>query len=272
MNARLPTTGIVLLLAMTVAVVAGPWFGRHDPADIDPLVRLHGTSLEHWMGTDSLGRDVLSRSLWGGRVSMAVGASVALLATAVGLLLGLAAGLGRLVDPWIMRVMDGLMAVPGVLLAIALTAFMQPGVATVIVAIAVPEVPKVVRLVRSLALQLREQPFVEAARAAGTPLPRIVRRHILPHMAGPLVVQSTFIAAWAMLIEATLSFLGVGLPAQVPSWGNMMAEGRAVVIVAPHIVLWPGLLVALTVLSINLLGDGLRDALDPRQPSRKARP
>lgn len=251
---------------MTAAVVAGPWLGRHDPSDIDPLVRLDGSSFEHWMGTDSLGRDVLSRALWGGRMSMAIGACVALLATAVGLTLGLAAGLGRHVDPWIMRVMDGLMAVPGVLLAIALTAFMQPGVATVILAIAVPEVPKVARLARSLVLQLRERPFVEASRAAGT----IVTRHILPHMAGPLAVQATFIGAWSMLIEATLSFLGVGLPAQVPSWGNMMAEGRTVVIVAPHVVLWPGLLVALTVLAINLLGDDMRDALDPRHSTRNA--
>jgi peptide/nickel transport system permease protein len=261
--------GAALIVGLAAAMVAAPWAGAYDPAEIDPLIRLRGLSAEHWMGTDSLGRDVLGRSLWGGRVSIVVGLCVALLATAMGVLLGLVAGFLRSLDGLIMRTMDGLMAFPGILLAIALTAFMRPGLATVIVAIAVPELPKVARLARSLVLRLREQAFVEAAHAAGTPLPRIVRRHVLPMMAGPLIVQATLIAAWAILIEATLSFLGVGLPAHLPSWGNMMAEGRAVVAIAPHIVLWPGFLIALAVLAINLLGDGLRDALDPRLPHKR---
>jgi peptide/nickel transport system permease protein len=267
---KLSKVGVVLLLTVSAATAGAPWIAAYDPGEIDPLIRLQGSSVRHWMGTDSLGRDVLSRTLWGGRASMIVGGSVAVLATVLGVLTGLAAGFVRTVDGWVMRAMDGLMAIPGVLLAIALTAFMQPSLTAVIIAITVPEVPKLARLVRSMALQLREMPFVKAAHAIGAPLPRIIVRHVLPHMAGPLLVQGTFIAAWAVLVEATLSFLGVGLPAQMPSWGGMMAEGRSVLTVAPHIVLWPGLLVAATVFAINLLGDGLRDALDPHLPRDSA--
>ena len=211
-----------------------------------------------------LGRDVYSRAVLGGRISLAVGLGVALLSSAIGVLLGLVAGFVKGADGIVMRVMDGLMAIPGILLAIALMALTRASLVTVIVAITVPEVPRVVRLVRSLALTLREQLFVEAAHAVGTRLPMILWRHVLPNMTAPLVVQATFIAASAVLIEAALSFLGVGVPAQVPSWGNMMAEGRNFVAVAFHIILFPGLLLAATVLAINLLGDGLRDALDPR--------
>ena len=256
--------GVLLLLAVTVLALAAPWLATQDPQDIDPLARLQPPSAEHRFGTDALGRDVYSRALWGGRVSLVVGASVALLATACGVALGLVAGFVRGADGPVMRVMDGLMAIPGVLLAIALMAVTRASLATVIVAITVPEVPRVVRLVRSLALTLREQLFVEAAHAVGTRLPAILWRHVLPNMLAPLVVQATFVAAAAVLIEASLSFLGVGIPAQTPSWGNMMAEGRNVVAVAFHIILYPGLLLAATVLAINMVGDGLRDALDPR--------
>lgn len=261
---RAPALPGATLLGLMALAAAGPWLAVHDPAEMDPLVRLQGISRAHWLGTDALGRDILSRSLWGGRVSLAVGVGAALLATAAGLLLGLAAALLRHADGWIMRAMDGVMAVPGVLLAIALTAFAPPGLATVIVAVTIPEIPKVARLVRALVLRLRVTPFVQAARALGASPAAIARRHVLPSLAGPLVVQATFVAAWAILAEATLSFLGVGLPPEVPSWGNMMAEGRNVLAVAPHTVLWPGVLVASTVLAINLLGDGWRDALDPR--------
>ncbi len=255
--------GLLLLVATAVAACA-PWLATHDPQDLDPLAPLRGPSGEHWFGTDALGRDVFSRAVWGARVSLVVAVSVATLASACGIVLGLIAGFVRRADGPVMRVMDGLMAIPGVLLAIALMAVARASLLTVIVAITVPEVPRVTRLVRSLALTLREQLYVEAAHAVGTRLPTILWRHVLPNMLAPLVVQATFVAASAVLIEASLSFLGVGIPAQTPSWGNIMAEGRNVVAVAFHIILYPGLMLALTVLSINLVGDGLRDALDPR--------
>ncbi|MGZ5266365.1 MAG: ABC transporter permease [Caldimonas sp.] len=256
--------GALLLIAVAVIAVGAPWFAGYDPQDIDPLACLQPPSVEHRFGTDALGRDVFSRAVWGGRVSLVVGITVALLSTVIGVGLGLLAGFVRPVEGFVMRVMDGLMAIPGILLAIALMAVTRASLTTVIVAITVPEVPRVVRLVRSLALTLREQLFVEAAHAIGTRLLLILWRHVLPNMMAPLIVQATFIAASAVLIEAALSFLGVGVPGQTPSWGNMMAEGRNFVAVAFHIILYPGILLALTVLAINLLGDGLRDALDPR--------
>jgi peptide/nickel transport system permease protein len=252
------------LIAVVVLSIAAPWIATQDPQDIDPLARLQPPSAEHWFGTDALGRDVFSRSVWGGRVSMIVAITVSVLATGFGVVLGLLAGFVRRADALVMRVMDGLMAIPGVLLAIALMAVTRASLATVIIAITVPEVPRVVRLVRSLSLTLREQLFVEAAHAVGTRLPTILVRHVLPNMIAPLIVQGTFVAASAVLIEAALSFLGVGVPAQTPSWGNMMAEGRNFVAVGFHVILYPGILLATTVLAINLLGDGLRDALDPR--------
>lgn len=256
--------GAVLLLAIALLSLAAPWVATHDPTDIDPLARMQGVSAEHRFGTDALGRDVFSRAVWGGRVSMIVGLAVAVLATLGGVVLGLIAGFVRWADGPVMRVMDGLMAIPGILLAIALMAVTRASLLTVIVAITVPEIPRVVRLVRSLSLTLREQLFVEAAHAVGTRLPVVLVRHVLPNMIAPLIVQATFVAASAVLIEASLSFLGVGVPATTPSWGNMMAEGRNFVAVAFHIILYPGILLALTVLAINMLGDGLRDALDPR--------
>ncbi len=256
--------GALLLVVMVFVAFAAPALATHDPEDIDPLVRLLAPSTEHRFGTDALGRDVYSRALWGARISLLVGVTVAALSTVIGVVLGLVAGFVRPVDGIVMRVMDGLMAIPGILLAIAAMAVTRASLATVIVAITIPEVPRVVRLVRSLALTLREQLYVEAARAIGTRLPAILWRHVLPNMMAPLIVQATFVAASAVLIEAALSFLGVGIPGQTPSWGNMMAEGRNFVAVAFHIILYPGILLALTVLAINLVGDGLRDALDPR--------
>jgi len=256
--------GALLLIAIAALSLAAPWIATHDPEDMDVLARMQPASAEHWFGTDALGRDVFSRAVWGGRVSMVVGLAVGALATVFGVLLGLLAGFVRWTDGFVMRVMDGLMAIPGILLAIALMAVTQASLTTVIVAITIPEIPRVVRLVRSLALTLREQLYVEAAHAVGTRLPTILARHVLPNMVAPLIVQATFVAAAAVLTEAALSFLGVGVPAQTPSWGNMMAEGRNFVAVAFHIILYPGILLAATVLAINLLGDGLRDALDPR--------
>jgi peptide/nickel transport system permease protein len=256
--------GLLLLVVIAAISIAAPWIATHDPQDLDPVVRMQPPSAEHYFGTDALGRDVFSRAVWGGRVSMVVGLSVAVLATLAGVLIGLVSGFVRWADGPIMRFMDGLMAIPGILLAIALMAVTKASLTTVVVAITIPEIPRVARLVRSLALTLREQLYVEAAHAVGTRLPTILWRHVLPNIVAPLIVQATFVAASAVLIEASLSFLGVGVPAQTPSWGNMMAEGRNFVAVAFHIILYPGILLALTVLAINLLGDGLRDALDPR--------
>ncbi|MFI5444429.1 ABC transporter permease [Polaromonas sp. UC242_47] len=260
--------GALLLIVVAVIAIAAPWLATHDPQNIDPMLRMKPPSAEYYFGTDALGRDVFSRAVWGGQVSLIVGISVALLSMVVGVVLGLVSGFVRWSDGIIMRVMDGLMAIPGILLAIALMAVTRASLTTVIVAITVPEIPRVVRLVRSLALTLREQLYVEAAHAVGTRLPVILWRHILPNIVAPLVVQATFVAASAVLTEATLSFLGVGVPGQTPSWGNMMAEGRNFVAVAFHIILYPGILLALTVLAINMLGDGLRDALDPRLARR----
>lgn len=260
--------GALLLIVVAVIAIAAPWIATHDPQNIDPMLRMKPPSAEYYFGTDALGRDVFSRAVWGGQVSLIVGISVALLSMVVGVVLGLVSGFVRWSDGIIMRVMDGLMAIPGILLAIALMAVTRASLTTVIVAITIPEIPRVVRLVRSLALTLREQLYVEAAHAVGTRLPVILWRHILPNIVAPLVVQATFVAASAVLTEATLSFLGVGVPGQTPSWGNMMAEGRNFVAVAFHIILYPGILLALTVLAINMLGDGLRDALDPRLARR----
>ena len=256
--------GAVLLTIMALVALAAPWIAPFDPIEMNVLQRLKAPSSAHWFGTDAMGRDVFSRVLWGGRVSLVVGLSVAVLATGIGVLIGMVAGFSRLADAIIMRVMDGMMAIPGILLAVALMALLRASIETVIVAITVPEIPRVVRLVRSLVLVIREQPYVQAAEAIGTRLHWILLRHVLPNAVTPLIVQGTFISASAVLFEAYLSFLGAGTPPEIPSWGNMMAEGRAVVQLAFHIMLFPGLFLGLAVLSINLLGDGLRDMLDPK--------
>ena len=256
--------GGVLLALMALVALAAPWIAPFNPTDMSVLKRLKAPNAIHHFGTDAMGRDVFSRVLWGGRVSMIVGLSVALLATGLGMLIGMVAGFSRAADALIMRVMDGMMAIPGILLAVALMALMRASIETVVIAITVPEIPRVVRLVRSLVLVIREQPYVQAAEAIGTRLHWILLRHVLPNAVTPLIVQGTFICASAVLFEAYLSFLGAGTPPEIPSWGNMMAEGRAVVQLAFHIILFPGLFLGVTVLSINLLGDGLRDMLDPK--------
>lgn len=256
--------GACLLVLMAAASLAAPWLAPYDPTDMNALHRLKPPSAQHWFGTDALGRDVFSRTLWGGRVSLTVGISVAGLATAIGVLIGMIAGFNRWADAIAMRFMDGMMAIPGILLAVALMTLTRASIGTVIVAIAVPEIPRVVRLVRSLVLTIREQPYVQAAEAIGTRFHWILLRHVLPNTVTPLIVQATFICASAVIFEAYLSFLGAGTPPEIPSWGNMMAEGRSVVQLAFGIILFPGIFLGLTVLSVNLLGDGLRDMLDPR--------
>jgi peptide/nickel transport system permease protein len=267
---RHPTAiaGAVVLLLMVGVALGAPWLGTTDPLALSPIRRLKPPSPEHWFGTDMIGRDVYSRVLYGTRVSLAVGLAVALLASVIGLAIGLVTGYLRRLDAVVMRVMDGLMSIPSVLLAIALISLTRASLQNVIVAIAITEVPRVVRLVRSLVLTLREQPYVEAAIAAGTGLPAILLRHILPNTVAPLLVQATYICASAMITEAILSFIGAGTPPNIPSWGNIMAEARSLIQVAGTILLFPGLFLSVTVLSVNLLGDGLRDALDPRLARR----
>ena len=258
---------VVLGLLVLVALVA-PWLGTTNPEAVAPLQRLKPPSETHWFGTDMLGRDVYSRVVYGTRVSLAVGVAVALVSTVLGLAIGLVTGFVRALDAVVMRIMDGLMSIPSVLLAIALIALTRASIGNVIAAITLAEVPRVVRLVRSLVLTLREQPFVEAAVASGTPLPKILVRHVLPNTMAPLLVQATYVCASAMITEAILSFIGAGTPPNIPSWGNIMAEARSLFQIAGYLILFPGICLSLTVLAVNLLGDGLRDALDPRLARR----
>ena len=259
--------GIVLLAMIGIAIFA-PWFGTIDPQAVSPIRRLRQPSGEFWFGTDMLGRDVYSRVVFGARVSLAIGIAVAILSIVAGLAIGLVTGFVRWLDAIVMRVMDGLMSIPPVLLAIALMALTKASIQNVVVAITLAEVPRVVRLVRSLVLTLREEPYVEAAVAAGTSLPRILVRDILPNTVAPLLVQGTYVCASAMITEAILSFIGAGTPPNIPSWGNIMAEARSLFQIAGYLILFPGICLSLTVLAVNLLGDGLRDALDPRLARR----
>jgi peptide/nickel transport system permease protein len=267
---RHPTAiaGALILLVMIAAALFAPWLHTVDPEAVAPVKRLRPPSAEYWFGTDMLGRDVYSRVIYGARVSLAVGLSVAAFSTLVGLAIGLVTGYVRAVDAVVMRVMDGLMSIPSVLLAIALMALTKASVGNVIAAITVAEMPRVVRLVRSLVLTLREQPYVEAAIASGTPLLRILVRHLVPNLVAPLLVQGTYVCGSAMITEAILSFIGAGTPPNIPSWGNIMAEGRSLVQIAGHLLLYPGVFLSVTVLAVNLLGDGMRDALDPRLARR----
>jgi peptide/nickel transport system permease protein len=267
---RHPTAifGAAVLLAMIGIALAAPWLGTVDPQAMSPVKRLRDPWGEYWFGTDMLGRDVYSRVIYGTRISLTVGVAVALLSTLVGLAIGLVAGFTRWIDAIVMRVMDGLMSIPSVLLAVALIALTKASLGNVVFAITLAEVPRVVRLVRSLVLALREQPFVEAATAAGTGMVRTLVRHILPNTIAPLLVQGTYIFASAMITEAILSFIGAGMPLNIPSWGNIMAEARSLFQLKPSLILIPGAFLSLTVLAVNLLGDGLRDALDPRLARR----
>jgi peptide/nickel transport system permease protein len=271
-----------ILLIMALIGLFAPLLGTVDPQRIDPASRNKkpGTELTMRlddgstvkrvaiMGTDSLGRDVYSRVLYGARVSLVVGISVALISVAIGTVIGLISGYVRWLDGIIMRIMDGLMAIPGILLAIALVSIWRAGLITVIFAIVVPDVPRVVRLVRSIVLSVREEPYVEGAISVGTPTWILMFRHILPNTIAPLIVQGTFLAAAAILVEAALSFLGIGIPPEIPSWGNIMAEGRTLFRVFPHNILYPGIFLAFTVLAINIMGDGLRDTLDPKMSKK----
>ena len=253
-----------LLVVMVLLAVLAPLLFTVNPLTLNPIQRMRPPGGELWFGTDMLGRDVYSRTIYGARVSLIVGASAAVLSIVVGLFIGLVAGYSRTLDAILMRVMDGLMAIPAILLAVALVSLSGSSMTTVIIAITIPEIPRVVRLVRSVVLTVREEPYVEAAVAVGTPLPFILSRHILPNTIAPLIVQATYVCASAIILEAILGFLGAGTPPEIPSWGNMIAEARTFFQIAPWILFFPGVFLAVTVLAINVLGDGLRDTLDPR--------
>ena len=267
---RHPNIAIGGFLAAIIILIAifAPVLGTIDPTELSPIQRTQPPSAKFWFGTDMLGRDVYSRVLYGTRISVTIGLSVALLAALAGLAIGLVSGFTPRLDGIVMRVMDGLMSIPPILLAIALMALSRASVQNVIIAIAITEIPRVSRLVRGVVLTLRGRPYVEAAVASGTRLPAIVWKHILPNTLPPLMVQVTFICAQAMIIEAALSFIGAGTPPTIPSWGNIMAEGRALWQIKPYIVFFPAVFLSVTVLAVNLLGDGLRDALDPRLAKR----
>ena len=267
---RYPTMviGGVLLFLILFCALAAPWLWTVDPTALAPARRTRVPSAQYWFGTDALGRDIYSRVLYGSRVSLIVGFSVAILASAIGMAIGLVSGFVRWLDGLVMRIMDGLMSIPPILLAIALMALTRGSVGNVVLAITVAEIPRVSRLVRGVVLSLREQPYVEAAIASGTRTPLIIWRHILPNTLAPITVQATYICASAMITEAILSFIGAGTPPIIPSWGNIMAEGRALWQVKPHIVFFPAVFLSITVLAVNLLGDGMRDALDPRMAKR----
>ena len=257
--------GVGLILLMLFLAIVAPWLGTVDPTALAPIKRNREPSLQYWFGTDALGRDIYSRVLYGARVSLIVGFAVALLASLSGLAIGLISGTFRRTDAIIMRIMDGLMSIPPILLAIALMALTRASVENVVMAITIAEIPRVSRLVRGVVLTLREQPYVDAAISCGCRMPMLIWRHILPNTLAPLMVQATYICASAMITESILSFIGAGVPPITPSWGNIMADGRTLFQIKPYIIFFPAIFLSLTVLAVNLVGDGFRDLLDPRK-------
>lgn len=270
-NPIIAIAAICLAVIVLMAIFA-PLISPHDPQLLAPAQRLKPASAEYPLGTDAFGRDVLSRIIYGGRISLLIGLGSAVFSVAIGLLIGLVSGFFKWVDAIMMRVMDGLMAIPGILLAIAVVSLSGASLTTVLIAITIPEVPRVARLVRSVVLSAREEPYVEAAISVGSSLPKIMWRHLVPNTIAPLIVQGTYVCASAILVEAILSFLGCGISPEIPTWGNIMAEGRAFFQIKPSLIFWPGLLLSIAILSVNLIGDAARDALDPRMKQREARP
>jgi peptide/nickel transport system permease protein len=274
--------GATIVAFLAIVGLLAPMLGTISPSEINPVYRNKKPGVErimraddgtevrfvHRFGTDSLGRDVYSRVLYGARLSLIIGVTVAALSVTCGLFIGLVAGYIRWLDGIIMRVMDGLMAIPAILLAMGVVSLSRAGLLAVVIAIVIPEIPRVVRLVRAIVLSIREEPYVEAAITVGTPTPTLLVRHVLPNTVAPLIVQGTFICGSAILIEAILSFLGIGIPPETPTWGNIMAEGRSLFRIYPHNIFYPGVCLAFAVLAINMLGDGLRDTLDPRFAKR----
>jgi peptide/nickel transport system permease protein len=258
-----------LLSLIVLTAIFAPLLAPHDPLLLAPAQRLKPNTALHWLGTDGYGRDVLSRIIYGGRISLVIGVGAAIFSVVIGLLIGLVSGFFKWVDAVMMRVMDGLMAIPSILLAIAVVSLSGASVMTVLIAITIPEIPRVARLVRSVVLSAREEPYVEAAISVGSSLPKIMWRHLMPNTIAPLIVQGTYVCASAILTEAILSFLGAGISPETPTWGNMIAEGRAYFQIKPSLIFWPGLLLSIAILTVNLIGDAARDALDPRMKQRE---
>jgi len=275
--------GATVLVLLGLMAILAPWLGTVDPTAIDTanintaaftrgvFTDLLGEEQAHLFlfGADGFGRDIWSRIAYGARISLVVGLSVAILSLVLGGAIGLLGGYFRRLDGLLMRLMDGFMAIPNILLAIALVTMWRPSLLTIILAITIPEVPRVARLLRSVVLSVREEPYVEAAIAQNTPTWKVLWRHVLPNAMAPVIVQATYIFASAMLVEAILSFLGIGLSSEIPTWGNIMSEGRVSFTEHPGNVLFPGAFLALTVLAVNILGDGLRDTLDPKMRRRE---
>ena len=259
------------LLFMIVMSILAPWIAPHDPLQLLPALRLKPSSEQFLLGTDAYGRDVLSRIIYGGRISLLIGFGATVVSIGFGLIIGLFSGFFRWVDAILMRIMDGVMAIPAILLAIAVVSLSGASVTTVMVAITIPEIPRVARLVRSVVLTAREEPYVEAAISVGSSLPKIMWRHLMPNTIAPLIVQGTYVCASAILTEAILSFLGAGISPETPTWGNIMAEGRQYFQIKPSLIFWPGLLLSIAILSVNLIGDAARDALDPRMQQREGK-
>jgi peptide/nickel transport system permease protein len=261
---RLIVLGAALTIVPLMAAILAPWVAPDAPTRLDPMQRLLAPAAGHPFGTDELGRDLLTQVMYGGRLSLLVGSLVVVISAVLGTVFGLSAGYVRTLDAWVMRTMDGLLALPDLLLAIALMATLGPNMANVVVALGIVYTPRIARLVRGSVLVVREMEYVQAARALGASTPRTMLRHVLPNGLSPLIVQATFVFAFSILGEAALSFLGVGVPPYIPSWGNILAGGRQFMVEAPWVTLFPGFAIVVTVLGINLLGDGLRDVLDPR--------
>ena len=262
-------TATICLTLIVLISVAAPLLAPHDPLLLAPAQRLKPSSAQFLLGTDAYGRDLLSRVIYGGRISLLVGVGAAVFSVVIGLLIGLVSGFFKWIDAVMMRVMDGLMAIPAILLAIAVVSLSGASITTVMIAITIPEIPRVARLVRSVVLTAREEPYVEAAISLGSSLPKIMWRHLMPNTIAPLIVQGTYVCASAILTEAILSFLGAGISPETPTWGNIMAEGRAYFQIKPSLIFWPGLLLSIAILSVNLIGDAARDALDPRMKQRE---
>lgn len=261
--------GAVLFLCLVIVAVIAPLLAPHAPGTMDPANRLKPMSQDNYFGTDGFGRDVFSRVIFGARISLGAGISVVIITTIMGTVMGLLAGFYRVIDNILMRILDGLMAFPAIILQIAIMAVLGARFINVVIALSIVYAPRMARVVRSAVLVQKEQQYVEAARATGANDLRITLLHILPNCVAPIIIQATMIFAYSVLAEASLSFLGVGVPPDVPSWGNILEEGRVFIRRAPWMITFPGIAIALCVLALNMLGDGLRDILDPRMRKKQ---